>query len=83
MSIPKREHSKNIFTTFWHMVLTRSKRYTFRNTWNKGRTGQGILDNIVGVNINYEWAEKGINPRRIKDRYQSIGNYRLRVKTLL
>ena len=39
----------------------------------RGRTGQGILDNIVGVNINYEWAEKGINPRRIKDRYQSIG----------
>ena len=49
----------------------------------KGRTGQGTLDNIVGVNINYEWAEKGINPRRIKDRYQSIGNYRLLVKMLL
>ena len=48
-----------------------------------GRTGQGILDNIVGVNINYEWAGKGINFRRIKDRYQNIGNYRLRVKTLL
>ena len=49
----------------------------------RGRTTQGTLDNIVGVNINYEWAGKGINPRRIKDRYQSIGNYRLRVKTLL
>ena len=49
----------------------------------RGRTGQGIHNNIVGVNINYEWAGKGINPRRIKDRYQSIGNYRLRVKMLL
>lgn len=49
----------------------------------RGRTGQGTLDNIVGVNINYEWAGKGINPRRIKDRYQSIGNYRLLVKMLL